>query len=140
MRPEARNEKTNTLKTVAPDVSRWYASRDKTRAQEAASRFGGAGHFESYDAALASREIDVVLIGLPPASLAARLTSLRHPVDRLNAARMQQLASRHQFGRLLGGEELAHRGSERRRGYLVKLPDVANLVHRKSENAAAAPL
>jgi hypothetical protein len=32
-----------------------------------ASRFGGAGHFGSYDAALDSREIDAVIVGLPPA-------------------------------------------------------------------------
>lgn len=56
-----------TLKAVAPNVRRWYASRDAGRAANISSRFGGAGHFGSYDAALSSREIDSVLIGLPPA-------------------------------------------------------------------------
>ncbi len=55
-----------TLRAVAPRVQRYYASRDAARAAAIASRFGGAGHFGSYEAALASRDIDVVIIGLPP--------------------------------------------------------------------------
>jgi predicted dehydrogenase len=54
------------LKAVRPDVRRWYASRDGARAATAATRFGGAGHFGSYQAALESREIDAVIVGLPP--------------------------------------------------------------------------
>ena len=54
------------LRAVDPRVQRWYASRDAGRAAAAASRFGGAGHFSSYEAALASREIDAVIVGLPP--------------------------------------------------------------------------
>jgi predicted dehydrogenase len=56
-----------TLKAVAPDVRRWYASRDGERGAAMSSRFGGAGHFGSYDAALSSRDIESVLIVLPPA-------------------------------------------------------------------------
>jgi predicted dehydrogenase len=54
------------LKAVRPDVKRWYASRDSARAAAAATRLGGAGHFGSYQAALDSREIDAVFVGLPP--------------------------------------------------------------------------
>ena len=49
-------------------VRRFYASRDPARAAEFATRFGGAGSFGSYDAALASPDVDVVLIATPPAS------------------------------------------------------------------------
>ena len=55
-----------TLRSVAPAVPRWYASRDPGRAAAIAARSGGAGHFGSYDAALASRDIDAVIIALPP--------------------------------------------------------------------------
>jgi UDP-N-acetylglucosamine 3-dehydrogenase len=55
-----------TLRAVAPQVPRWYASRDQARAAAIAARCGGAGHFGSYEAALASPEIDTVIIALPP--------------------------------------------------------------------------
>jgi predicted dehydrogenase len=56
-----------TLRAVAPRVERWYASRDPSRAAAASVRFGGAGHFGSYEAALAAPGIEVALIALPPA-------------------------------------------------------------------------
>jgi predicted dehydrogenase len=56
-----------TLRAVAPEVSRWYASRDPGRAVQACRRHHGAGHLAGYDAALASRDVGVVLVGLPPA-------------------------------------------------------------------------
>jgi len=56
-----------TMKSVAPDVARWYASRDAARAQATNREFGGAGAFSSYDAALADPNVAVVLIALPPA-------------------------------------------------------------------------
>ena len=55
-----------TLRAVAPRVERWYASRDAGRAAAICSRFGGAGQFGSYEAALASRDITIVIIALPP--------------------------------------------------------------------------
>ena len=55
-----------TLRAVAPDVRRWYASRDQGRAAAIAARYGGAGHFGSYEAALASPAIDAVIVALPP--------------------------------------------------------------------------
>jgi predicted dehydrogenase len=39
-----------------------------TRAEEYAARLGGAGSFGSYEAALGSRDVDVVLIATPPSS------------------------------------------------------------------------
>ncbi len=54
------------LAAVAPGVRRSYASRDSARAAAAARRFGSAGHYGSYEAALADASVDVVLVGLPP--------------------------------------------------------------------------
>jgi len=56
-----------TMKAVAPDVERWYASRDQSRAETARQRFAGAGAIAGYDAALDRADIDVVLVALPPA-------------------------------------------------------------------------
>ena len=56
-----------TMKRVAPDVERWYASRDESRAEDARTRFAGAGAIASYEAALERPDLDVVLIALPPA-------------------------------------------------------------------------
>ena len=57
-----------TLRGFGGQVRRYYASRDATRAEEYAARFGGAGSFGSYEAALASHDVDVVLIATPPSS------------------------------------------------------------------------
>jgi predicted dehydrogenase len=56
-----------TLKKVAPDVQRCYASRDGGRANAANVALGGAGAYASYAEALADPAVDVVLIALPPA-------------------------------------------------------------------------
>jgi predicted dehydrogenase len=56
-----------TLRAIAPAVKRWYASRDRSRAAAFCARFGGAGQFESYQAAVESGDVDAVLIALPPA-------------------------------------------------------------------------
>jgi UDP-N-acetylglucosamine 3-dehydrogenase len=58
---------TKTLRAVAPDVRRWYGSRDPERAARMAARHQGAGHFASYEAALASPAVDVVVVAVPPA-------------------------------------------------------------------------
>ena len=57
---------TKTLKRVAPDVERWYASRELSRAEQACARFAGQGAIASYEAALDRPDIDVVLVALPP--------------------------------------------------------------------------
>lgn len=49
-------------------VRRHYASRDAQRAREAAREHRGAGAFGSYEEALASADVDVVLVATPPAS------------------------------------------------------------------------
>jgi len=49
-------------------VERFYASRDGDRARQYARRFKGAGHFASYEAAIADPRVDVVLVATPPTS------------------------------------------------------------------------
>jgi UDP-N-acetylglucosamine 3-dehydrogenase len=49
-------------------VRRFYASRDAERAEQCTRRFGGAGSFGSYEAAMADPAVDAVLIATPPAS------------------------------------------------------------------------
>jgi predicted dehydrogenase len=56
-----------TLRRLGADVRCSYASRDGARAAEYARRAGGAGHFASYEAAIASDDIDVVAVLVPPA-------------------------------------------------------------------------
>ena len=58
---------TGTMKAVAPTVERWYASRDRARAERARTEFGGHGAFGSYSEALADPAVDAVLVLVPPA-------------------------------------------------------------------------
>lgn len=58
---------TGTMKAVAPAVERWYASRERARAEKARAEFGGQGAFGSYAEALADAAIDAVLVLVPPA-------------------------------------------------------------------------
>jgi predicted dehydrogenase len=55
-----------TMTAVAPTVERWYASREASRAEAARARFAGAGAITGYEAALERRDLDVVLVALPP--------------------------------------------------------------------------
>lgn len=57
-----------TLEAFADRVERHYASRSAERAREYATRHGGASAHGSYEAALAERRIDAVLVATPPAS------------------------------------------------------------------------
>jgi UDP-N-acetylglucosamine 3-dehydrogenase len=59
---------TKTLRAIAPEVKRFYASRDGDRGAAAAARHAGAGHFADYASALASPEVTAVLVALPPAA------------------------------------------------------------------------
>jgi predicted dehydrogenase len=59
---------TKTLRAIAPEVRRFYASRDRERAAVTSARHDGAGHFDGYQAALESRDVAVVLVALPPAA------------------------------------------------------------------------
>jgi predicted dehydrogenase len=55
------------LRAVAPAVRRWYASRDAGRASRIASKWGGTGHFVTYEAALTNPDINAVIVAVPPA-------------------------------------------------------------------------
>jgi predicted dehydrogenase len=55
-----------TLRSIAPHAQRWYASRDAARARAVNLQFKGAGAFDSYEDALASANVDAVLVALPP--------------------------------------------------------------------------
>ena len=59
---------TKTLRSIAPELRRFYASRDAGRAEAAAARHHGAGHFADYAAAVDSPEVAVILVALPPAA------------------------------------------------------------------------
>ncbi|MQA89305.1 MAG: hypothetical protein GEU90_03575 [Gemmatimonas sp.] len=56
-----------TLKRI-PDIRRYYASRDASRARSYCDRYAGAGHFGGYSAAIESLDTDVVLIATPPST------------------------------------------------------------------------
>lgn len=49
-------------------VERWYASRDRERAEEYRARYDGAGAFGSYEEAISDPAIDIVLVATPPDS------------------------------------------------------------------------
>ncbi|MFQ5707054.1 MAG: Gfo/Idh/MocA family protein [bacterium] len=55
-----------TLSGFKNEVRRFYASRDPEKAARYNRKYKGSGYFESYAAALASPEIDVVLVATPP--------------------------------------------------------------------------
>lgn len=55
-----------TLNKFGNEVRRFYASRDATKAAEYNRKFSGSGTFASYEAAIQSNEIDVVLVATPP--------------------------------------------------------------------------
>ena len=57
-----------TLRGFRDGVRPFYASRDAAKAAEYAKRFHGAGSFASYEAALASPDVNAVLIATPPSS------------------------------------------------------------------------
>jgi len=67
-----------TLASVAPDVTRFFASRDPARAEDFNRRLNGAGAFGSYEAALESADIDcAVIVTPPPSHLQLTLDALR---------------------------------------------------------------
>lgn len=55
-----------TLAGLAVPVNCYYASRDGAKAESYNKQFGGHGSFGSYDDAIASDEIDAVLLAMPP--------------------------------------------------------------------------
>ena len=69
-----------------PGVRCHFASREESKAVEFNQRLGGSGHFGSYDAALASPNIDVALDVTAVDSLSCSLTELRLRVPTLSNA------------------------------------------------------
>lgn len=57
-----------TLSAFKNRVALYYASRDAEKAQDYQRKYGGAGHFSSYQQALQADEIDAVLVATPPVS------------------------------------------------------------------------
>ena len=51
-----------------PDLRRWYASRSLPLAEEFSRKYGGAGAFGSYRAAMEDPRVDVVMVATPPDS------------------------------------------------------------------------
>jgi predicted dehydrogenase len=56
-----------TLSAFGREVRRYYASRDPQKAMAYNRRYGGSGHFGSYEAALDDPTVALVLIATPPA-------------------------------------------------------------------------
>ena len=56
-----------TISRIDKSVKRFYASRDKKKAALYNQKFGGAGYFDSYSAAIDTPKIDAVLVATPPA-------------------------------------------------------------------------
>ena len=54
------------LRSLGRDVVAYYASRDLGRADEYRRRFGGAGAYGSYEAAIADPTIESVVVAVPP--------------------------------------------------------------------------
>lgn len=68
-----------TLARLDPGVRRYYASRDRDKAECFTRRHSGAGTFGSYRIALEDRRVDAVLVATPPAShLELTLAALAH--------------------------------------------------------------
>jgi len=66
-----------TVAAVAPSVPRYFASRERARADHYTSSLGGAGAFAGYAAALASDRVTVAMVCTPPDShLALTLAAL----------------------------------------------------------------
>jgi len=56
------------LAREAPELRRWYASRNGDRARETAGRLGGAGALAGYEAAITHPTVDAVVVATPPST------------------------------------------------------------------------
>ena len=54
------------LRALRPDVVPLYASRDRAKADDYNRRFGGAGSYSDYEAAIDDPAIDAVVVAVPP--------------------------------------------------------------------------
>jgi len=57
-----------TLSGFGSDIHRYYASRSAEKALNYNQKYKGKGFFDSYETAIASTDIDVVLVATPPVS------------------------------------------------------------------------
>lgn len=55
-----------TLSRLRSEVRCYYASRDQAKAIRYQQTYGGAGYFDSYEAAIESDDIHVILVATPP--------------------------------------------------------------------------
>jgi predicted dehydrogenase len=54
------------LRSLRPDISCSYASRDRTRAEELCRRYRGVGSYREYTSAIDDPRIDAVVVAVPP--------------------------------------------------------------------------
>lgn len=88
----------------------YYASRDGQRAAAFSQKFGGAGSYEGYDAALADPRIDAVVVAIPPrfhldlacrALAAGKHVLVEKPAFMVTADYTTAIAQRDRFGRVV---------------------------------------
>jgi predicted dehydrogenase len=54
------------LRSLRPDIMCSYASRERARAEELCRRYGGAGSYSDYTAAIEDPRVDAVVVAVPP--------------------------------------------------------------------------
>jgi predicted dehydrogenase len=54
------------LRSLRPDISCSYASRERARAEELCRRYGGVGSYREYAAAIDDPRVDAVVVAVPP--------------------------------------------------------------------------
>ena len=54
------------LRSLRPDISCSYASRDRARAEELCRRYGGVGSYRQYADAIDDPRVDAVVVAVPP--------------------------------------------------------------------------
>jgi len=67
-RVHSRNLRRLGRRSIVPS----YASRDRAKAQAYCARYGGAGSYADYAAAIADPAIDAVVVAVPPAKALAK--------------------------------------------------------------------
>ena len=108
-----------TIQRLDPSIARFYASRNPARAIDFARQFSGRAGYRSYEAALRSPEVDVVLIATPPSThLGLTLAALERGKDVIvekpafltagDAERVEELAAR-TGGRVLVAENYCYK-------------------------------
>lgn len=98
------------LKKLRADITCSYASRDRAKAESFRQRYGGAHAFGSYDDAITSKDVDAVVVAVPPkyhldltlqALAAGKHVVLEKPALLTMADYETALAARHAAGRVI---------------------------------------